>query len=97
VLVYPTRFDPWGIPIIEALACGTPVAASARAGAASEVTPGTSGVRIEDPSDPAVVAAATLDALQLKSERERLRESILHLKWGTIIDRVEQILLRTLR
>ncbi|MFP5225624.1 MAG: glycosyltransferase family 4 protein, partial [Actinomycetota bacterium] len=50
-LVFPTRFDPWGLPVVEALACGTPVAVSARAGAAQAVTPGMSGALIADPTD----------------------------------------------
>jgi UDP-glucose:(heptosyl)LPS alpha-1,3-glucosyltransferase len=95
VLVFPTRFDPWGLPIAEALACGTPVAASARAGAASAIEPGVTGTLIGDPSDAIAVARATLDAAALKPDREAARASIEHLRWEVIVAELETILERT--
>lgn len=96
VLVFPTRFDPWGLPIVEALACGTPVAASARAGAASAVREGFSGAHISDPADPAVVAGAILRAIQILPDRQAIRSSILDLSWDSVVDRLEDTLERTL-
>jgi len=92
VLMFPTRFDPWGLPVVEALACGTPVAASARAGAASVVQPGVTGARISDPANAAVVAAATLEALALKPDREAARASVEHLSWDRVVDGLESVL-----
>jgi glycosyltransferase involved in cell wall biosynthesis len=42
--VHPARFEPWGVSVQEALACGLPVLASSRVGAARDfVTPGKNG------------------------------------------------------
>lgn len=92
VLVFPTRFDPWGLPVVEALACGTRVAVSARAGAASVVRPGVTGALIADPADPAVVAEATLAALAASGDRPACRASVRHLAWDRVVSRLEEIL-----
>lgn len=97
VLMFPTRFDPWGLPIVEALACGTPVAASARAGAANVVRPGLTGARIDDPSEPALVAAATLEALHLTVDRDAARASVEHLRWANVVAGLDAVLERTAR
>ncbi len=94
VLVFPTRFDPWGLPIVEALACGTPVAASGRAGAASAVREGFSGAHISDPADPAVVAGGILRAMQLTPERPAIRASVAGLSWDRVVDDLESVLQR---
>ncbi len=65
--VLPTRRDPCGLVILEALACGTPVVTTSRAGAA-EVMEGGSGPWgrvLEDPED----AAALREALGEWMER----------------------------
>lgn len=95
LLVFPTRFDPWGLPIVEALACGTPVAASARAGATSVVREGFSGAYILDPADPAVVAGGILRTMQLKPDRGALRASVAHLAWDEVVDALQDVLERT--
>jgi glycosyltransferase involved in cell wall biosynthesis len=95
VLMFPTRFDPWGLPIVEALACGTPVAASARAGAAHVLRGGVTGTLISDPADAAVVARATLDALAIPLDRSAARASIEHLAWDRVVAALEAILEQT--
>jgi glycosyltransferase involved in cell wall biosynthesis len=97
VLVFPTRFDPWGLPVVEALACGTPVAASERAGAATAIVPGETGTVMGDPTDPIQVARAIGDALALKPDRESVRSSILHLSWDEVVAQLEAVLERTAR
>ncbi len=62
LLVFPTRYEPFGLVIIEALACGIPVVTSACAGAAPAVTP-QNGRLLADPTDPAALAAALQDLL----------------------------------
>jgi UDP-glucose:(heptosyl)LPS alpha-1,3-glucosyltransferase len=91
-LVFPTRFDPWGLPVVESLACGTPVAVSARAGAAQAVTPGVSGALITDPTDPAQVAQATIDALYATGSRAEIRESVYDFAWPRVVERLEKFL-----
>lgn len=88
-LMFPTRFDPWGLPIVEALACGTPVAASARAGASSAIRDGETGSLILDPKEPKQVAHATLNALYTRASRAEIRATIEHLDWARVAEQLE--------
>jgi glycosyltransferase involved in cell wall biosynthesis len=54
-VVVPSRDEPWGVVVNEALACGTPVVASDAVGAAEDL--------IRDGVDGAIVAAGDVDAL----------------------------------
>lgn len=93
VLVFATRFDPWGLPLVESLACGTPVAASARAGAATHVVrAGSTGALITNPADASDVARAILEALALPRDRAALRASVEHLTWRAVVAQLEESL-----
>lgn len=59
VLVFPSRTDTYGLVMLEALACGTPVAAFPVAGPLDVLEPGVTGVMDED------LRQACLTALQL--------------------------------
>ncbi|MFT0633511.1 glycosyltransferase family 4 protein [Pseudomonas sihuiensis] len=63
VLVFPSRTDTYGLVMLEALACGTPVAAFPVAGPLDVLQQGLSGVMAED------LHAACLAALELDRER----------------------------
>jgi glycosyltransferase involved in cell wall biosynthesis len=64
-LVYPSLYEGFGIPVLEAMACGTPVVTSA--GGATEEVAGGAAVLV-DPTDPAAVAAGIEEAAARRDE-----------------------------
>jgi UDP-glucose:(heptosyl)LPS alpha-1,3-glucosyltransferase len=57
VFVLPTRQDPWGITLIEAMAAGIPIVATAAAGSSAAVRAAGAGLVLDDNSAPALAAA----------------------------------------
>jgi glycosyltransferase involved in cell wall biosynthesis len=64
-LVYPSLYEGFGIPVLEAMACGTPVVTSA--GGAPEEVAGGAAVLV-DPRDPDAIAAGIEQALFRRDE-----------------------------
>ena len=56
--VFPTSYEPFGLVLIEALACGTPVITSGTAGMAGWMEDGAQGLLLEHPGDARELAAA---------------------------------------
>jgi glycosyltransferase involved in cell wall biosynthesis len=64
-LVYPSLYEGFGLPVLEAMACGAPVVTS-RGGATEEVAGG--AAVLVDPLDPAAIVAGIEDALSRPDE-----------------------------
>ena len=69
-LVYPSRYEGFGLPVLEAMACGTPVIAS-RAASIPEVL-GEAGMLLH-PDDEAGWAEAIAKVIEDERQRERMR------------------------
>jgi glycosyltransferase involved in cell wall biosynthesis len=88
-VVFPSRYEGFGAPPLEAMACGAPVAAS-RAGALPE-TCGDAAV-LFDPDDPVAIASAVVEALARSSElSERGPVHAAHYTWAASAARHEEI------
>lgn len=87
LLVLPTRYEPFGLVIIEALACGLPVIASALAGASSAVHPG-AGLLLDQPDDARELAGLLTQALKpgvLRAWSDAAPLSALPYEWSRVL------------
>lgn len=67
VYVHPAWYEPFGLVVLEALACGLPVIASRFTGAAELMTEGREGFVIDTPADIATLARRMLDLLDAEN------------------------------
>jgi len=96
VFVFPTRYEPFGMVIAEALASGVPVVTSARAGAAELIQDGESGFVLADPEDVEGFARAadlvlSADASTRARRSLAARESVRMLTWEHVAERTFEI------
>jgi glycosyltransferase involved in cell wall biosynthesis len=97
VLVAPSRQEPFGTVLAEAMAAGTPVVATRVGGLAEVVADGVTG-RLVAPGDPAELAAAVLEVLADRAcMGTAAREHARRFGADAYADRVEAILLEVAR
>jgi alpha-1,3-rhamnosyl/mannosyltransferase len=88
-LIYPSRYEGFGLPPLEAMACGTPVVAS-NATSIPEVVG--DAALLAEPDDPATIAAAVEDALARREElAARAREHAAQFTWGRTADALTRV------
>jgi alpha-1,3-rhamnosyl/mannosyltransferase len=88
-LVYPSLYEGFGIPVLEAMACGTPVVTST--GGATEEVAGGAAVLV-DPRDPATIAAGIEDACARRNElRERGLERAGRFTWDRVARETREV------
>lgn len=91
--VLPTRYEPWGLVIVEALGSGLPVVTTRLAGAALAVEDGRTGRLLRDPDDPAELAKALRWALSAApAAAQAIAASVRDYTWGEVITRYEGVL-----
>lgn len=94
--VFPTEYEPFGLVITEALACGTPVITSAAAGGAELMRDGRDGFLLDDPSSPdelrgALRRFAALDAEHRAAMSAAARTSAVATSWDAQWQKHEEL------
>jgi UDP-glucose:(heptosyl)LPS alpha-1,3-glucosyltransferase len=76
--VAPSLEDAFGLPILEAMACGLPVIASVQAGASENVVDGTTGYLLRDPTNHVELAGLLRQLASDKSAAQKIGAAAAH-------------------
>jgi glycosyltransferase involved in cell wall biosynthesis len=95
VLVFPTRYEPFGMVVAEAWACGLPVIASGVTGATEWATNGDSVLLVSDPTDVQGFAKCLIRVIEGAPLAERLsrggRDLARRLSWERVVADTESV------
>jgi glycosyltransferase involved in cell wall biosynthesis len=95
VCVLPSLQEPFGLPILEAMACGLPVVVSRCAGVAEIINDGIDGVLLDDPRDAENLATKLLGLIASEALRRRMgaraRQTAEQYSWPEIAARTEAV------
>lgn len=101
VFLLPTQYEPFGLVILEALACGLPVIASRCAGASELITHGQEGFLLEDPKDSEELAknirSIVMDGDLRKRMKVAARKVALENTWDHVAAKYDKVLSNFLR
>jgi glycosyltransferase involved in cell wall biosynthesis len=96
LFVFPTLYEPFGLVILEAMACGLPAIVSRAAGGAELIREGESGLLIENPRDEKEVArkiSSTLQSPGKLSEMAKSARSVAEARsWDRVAEEYEAVL-----
>ncbi len=89
----PTKYEAWGLVIVEALACGLPVLTSRLAGAAVTIKEGCTGLLLDHPADSEEVAEKLGRLLNGGFwDATAIAQSVQSFEWNRILAEYEKIL-----
>jgi UDP-glucose:(heptosyl)LPS alpha-1,3-glucosyltransferase len=94
VFALPTLYEAWGMVIVEALACGTPVLTSRLAGASVAVREGVSGMLVDNPEDYCEIASGLRALLGKGNDAPaEIAASVDSFQWSELLPQYEERLL----
>jgi glycosyltransferase involved in cell wall biosynthesis len=96
MFVLPTHYDPFGLVILEAMACGLPPITTSEAGASEVITSGVDGIVIPKPDDAHTLADSIRVLLGDPGRRRAMsaaaRETALRHDWSHVAAQAEALL-----
>jgi glycosyltransferase involved in cell wall biosynthesis len=96
IFLLPTRYEPFGLVILEAMASGLPAVVSMSAGASELIVNGINGFTLEDPSNTFEIASKLELLIQDKELRKKIgsaarQKALLH-DWDAVADKYRKVL-----